>query len=77
MSIDIIEEVANDLVLASDKPMAETYGGDLDGLTSVMQQMVDQIEVKVSNISRKQAEEVVGKVNKVSSRLIVFMTDMI
>ena len=46
--------------------MAETYGGDVDAITWVMQEMVNDVDVKVHDISNQtKRRDVVKKVNQV------------
>ena len=47
MSAEIVEEVASDLVKLSAKK--DTYGGDLNNMAKVMEEIVQQVDVQVNN----------------------------
>ena len=65
-ALDMVEQVADELVTVSSRPMAETYGGDVDAITWVMQEMVNDVDVKVHDISNQtKRRDVVKKVNQV------------
>ena len=74
-ALDLVSEVADDLVTVSGKPMAETYGGDVDAITWVMQEMVNEVEVKAHDVSADNRKQVVEKVNQVRRRkYVVYFT---
>ena len=47
------------------------YGGDLDGIAKVMENMVNHIDVKTLNVSQPQAKQLVKKVNNVSRNALL------
>ena len=65
-ALTMVEEVADELITVSARPMAETYGGDVDTITWIMQEMVNEVDVKVHDVSNQtKRRHVVEKVNKV------------
>ena len=58
-----MEEVASEMIMVS-HDMA--YGGDLDGVAKVMEDMVNQIDVRTLNVTKPRAKDIVKKVNQVS-----------
>lgn len=66
VTVEIVEDVVSDLVEVSSKPMAETYGGDVEGITSIMKELVSQVDTQILNISSKPAaKKLVEKVSQV------------
>lgn len=65
---EIVEQVAADMIDVSHNTV---YGGDIDSIARVMQNMVQQIDVRTLNVSKPRAKQLVTNVNNVSLQIKV------
>ena len=65
---EIVEEVTADMIMVSHET---AYGGDLDAVAKVMEDIVKQIDVKTLNVTKPRAKDIADKVNKVKTKRAV------
>lgn len=63
--VKLVEEVADDLVKVTTQSVS--YGGDLDMVTSVMKDLVNEVEVQVHDVTPAEGQRMVEQVTQVNN----------
>ena len=67
-TIAMVEEVADELAEVSSRPPEQVFGGDVDSITRVMQDMVRDIDVDMLTSDVRERKQVVRKIGSAVAR---------